>query len=67
MLWTKDFFCGDNICSTEKIESVTLLMLLICSPCLHMKIMNYSGAIDVSLSYKTYTILVRPRHFEVLK
>ena len=58
MLWTKNFLCGDNICSTEKIESVTLLMLLICSPCLHMEIMNYNGAIDVSLNYKTYTILV---------
>jgi len=29
--------------------------------------MNYSGAINVSLGYKTYGILVRPEHLEVLK
>ena len=59
MLWTKNFLCGDNICSTEKIESVTLLMLLICNPCLRMEIMNCNGTIDVSLDYKTYKILVQ--------
>ena len=32
-----------------------------------MEMMNFSDSIDVSLSYKTYKILVRPGHLEVLK
>ena len=32
-----------------------------------MEIMNCSGTINVGLGYKTYRILDRPEHLEVLK
>ena len=44
-----------------------VLFKLICNSCLHTRMMNCNGAIDVSLGYKTYKILVQPGYLEVLK
>ena len=32
-----------------------------------MEMMNYGGAVNISLGYKTYRILIQPRHLEELK
>ena len=44
-----------------------VLSKLICNPCLHTRMMNCSDAIDVSLGYKTYKILVQSGYLEILK
>ena len=40
---------------------------LVYNPYLRTKMMNCSSTIDINLGYKTYRILVQPRHLEVLK
>ena len=49
------------------LHSWHVLFKLVCNSFLHMRMMYCSGDIDISLSYKTYKILVQPRYLEVLK
>ena len=46
---------------------VHVLYLLVCKQRLRTGMMNCSGAINVSLGYKTYRILVQSGHLDVLK
>jgi len=44
-----------------------MLLEIVNNPCLRTEMMNFSGAIYVSLGYKTYKILVKLGHLKVLK
>ena len=51
------FHCSGNFTNFD--SNVHIIIKLVYNSCLNKRMVNCSGAIDVSLGYKTYKILVR--------